>query len=88
MLNEGLLPQQCIHASQDADWLPVLQAALMSDHCTLVSLQRIAQQIMARNAEKLLEVGLEDTQVQTPADSTADERQPLPLPVNDHFADA
>ena len=40
-----------------------LQAALMTEHCTLVGLQRTAKQIVEQNAEKLLEVGLEDTQV-------------------------
>ena len=35
----------------------------MNEHSTLVSLQRTAKQIVEQNAEKLLEVGLEDTQV-------------------------
>ena len=58
-----MLPQQCIHASQEGDWLLCLQVALMTEHSTLVSLQRTAKQIVEQSAEKLLEVGLEDTQV-------------------------
>ena len=85
-----LLPHACacMHRRKPTGSL-CLQAALMTEHCTLVSLQRTAKQIVEQNAEKLLEVGLGDTQVLSLAEPMKQlYGKPLPQSVDSCLADA